>query len=425
MATKEEMRNKMKGNVKPGTGSSIKDRFKKQKQDLLKRHQEQVENKDSGNEFPTVFDKEKIPKGVEFWKPGKGDHIIDIIPFFSGCQNPRVTEGELAYVVDFWVHLNVGPMRTPFCCSAKNFKESDPMCEYIAANRLSKDDWKKVASKRRTTYLIWCHDTPEEEKKGLQIWEVAHFYFEEKIDEIAKSPRGGGALAFSDVESGKSIAFTIKVTGKYTDAQGTERDSLGYIGHRFVDRDNPEIPTRILEQTFPLDEVIKLHPDYDEFAEAFFGKDKSDDNEDDEASFVENSYKEEDDIPSKDQKVKKGKKRPEPEPEEEVTEDEETTDDEGADDGEEDTDTWETDDEDKSEEESEESNEEEEITECPHDPDSFGEVDEHDECEANGGCPLWDSCSDEATKRAKAKELAKKAQGKKPTATSTKKKIGK
>ena len=83
--------------IKSKTQGSIKDKFRNQKADLMKRHQEQVDNKDSGSSFATIFDNEKIPKGREFWKCGKGEHLIDIIPFFSGSQHPRVKEGELAY----------------------------------------------------------------------------------------------------------------------------------------------------------------------------------------------------------------------------------------------------------------------------------------------------------------------------------------
>jgi hypothetical protein len=365
--------------TKMKTGSNIKDKFRSQKQDLMKRHQEQVDNKDQGNDYPTIFNKTAIPKGIGFWKCGKGEHVLDIIPFFAGKQHPRVKEGELSYVIDLWVHNNVGPLRTPYVCTAKNFKENDPICEYIAKNRLDKEEWKRTASKRRTVYLVWVHDTPEEEKKGIQIWEVAHFFFESHIDEIAKSPRGGGATAFSDIESGKSIAFTVKSTGKYKDGD-VERDSIGYSGHRFIDRDIDVIPDKILEQSFSLDECIVMHPDYDEVDEAFNGSSKATRNKYQEESDEpepeeevqeeqESSFDPEDELPSKEQKVKKGSKKPEPEPEEEEAVEEEM--------------------------------------ECPHDPDSFGEVDEHPECEEDGGCPIWDACSDEANRRKKEAEKAK------------------
>lgn len=372
----------------PKTGTSFRDKFRSQKQDLMKRHQEQVDSKDSGSEFPTIFNKELVPKGIEFWKCKPGEHLIDIIPFFAGSQHPKVKEGELAYVVDLWVHQGVGPMNTPYPCTNRNFKETDPICEYIAQNRLPTDEWKRVSPKRRTAYLVWVHDSPEEEKKGIQIWEVAHFYFEEKIDEIAKSPRGGGAVAFSDIESGKSIAFTVKKVGTYKDAKGTDRDSIGYLGHRFVDRDIEIIPERILEQSFALDEIIKMKPDYDEMSEAFYGKTGRNQPEEPEQE------EDDTDFPEPPKSSKKKKPEPEPEPEEE---DDDYQDEDDQDDSPEDEDTQDDDDSDSGDEEV-----------CPHDPDSFGECDQHPECEEDGGCPLWDACSDESEKREKEKAKLEK-----------------
>ena len=454
-----EARNKMKSQQTKSV-STLRNKFQNQKQDLLKRHQEQVDTKDQGNEFPTIFDKAKFPKGIGLWKCNKGEHELDIIPFFAGSQHPRVEEGELAYVVDLFVHTNVGPLRMPYPCEVKNFKETDPICEYIAANRLSKEEWKRVSSKRRTVYLVWVHDTPEEEKKGIQIWEVSHFFFEQHIDEIAKSPRGGGALAFSDISSGKSIAFTVKVSGKYKDGD-TDRDSIIYTGHRFVDRQYDVVPDWILEQSFSLDECILMHPDYDEVEEAFnpsaSNRRQSSDEEPaeevrEEQDLSRNDYDPEEDIPSEGKKVTKGsnkKRRPEPEPEpldekpteEEVTEEEEApiacpvcngkgkskkgqTCPECNGTGvyvEENPEEEITEEENLQEFETGEEEIGEEVTECPHDPDSFGEVDEHPECEADGGCSLWDLCSDEANRRKKEEEVKKPLAGKKPLASSANK----
>jgi hypothetical protein len=439
----------------PKTSSDLRNKFRSQKTDLVQRHQEQIDNKDQGNEFSTIFDKTKIPKGIGFWKPGKGEHEIDIIPFFAGCQHNRVPEGKVAYVVDLFVHTNVGPLRTPYPCLAKNFKETDPICEYISKNRLSKEEWKKISSKRRTVYLVWVHDTPEEEKKGLQIWELAHYFFEQHIDEIAKTPRGGGAIPFSDVEVGKTIAFSIKNTGKYEDANGVERESIAYSGHRLIDRQDPQIPDHILDQIFSLDEVILMRPDYDEMDEAFNGpsktkKDVSPDQEYDEGQGEEQKehpYDFDDDIPSEGQKTPKGSgKKPKPESEPPIEKEEEITEEEipiacptcngkgKSKKGQtcsECNGTGEYIEEEVPEKEEGEVTEEEgegEVTECPHDPDSFGEVDEHPECENDGGCPLWDLCSDEAGRRKKEEETKKVMGGKKPMASNVnkpKRKLGK
>jgi len=364
--------------------NSIRDKFKKQKENLLKRHQEQVDTKDDKQSYPTIFDAEKIPEGIGFWKCGKGDHIIDIIPFFAGSQHPKVSDGELSYVVDLYVHQTVGAMKEPFVCQTKNFKKPDPICEYISNNRLPVEDWKKIAPKRRTIYLVWVHDSPEEEEKGLQIWEVAHYFFENHVDEIAKSPRGGGAIAFSDIDTGKSIAFSVKITGKYKDAAGVDRDSVSYLGHRFVDRDDP-IPDDILNQIFSMDEVINMHPDMDQMRTAFHGVDtkttKSSESRLD--RMKKNQQKEEEPEDDEDENN-------EEEPEDEIFG---PVDDEEPEDDDEDVLPSDEDDEDVS---------------CK--VDAFGTgLDKHKECKT---CPIWDECSDESEKLEKEKKAAKKTTGK-------------
>ena len=44
--------------------------------------------------------------------------------------------------------------------------------------------------------------------------------------------------------------------------------NIEYLGHALYDRERP-IPKSILEKTFALDEVIKMHPTYDEIQEVF------------------------------------------------------------------------------------------------------------------------------------------------------------
>jgi len=82
---------------------------------------------------------------------------------------------------------------------------------------------------------------------------------EEKIDEIARLPRGGGYIPFSDPDEGKSICWSRK---------GTGQENTAYLGHRFIDRESA-IPDRILDKTFALDQVITMHTDYDEIKNAF------------------------------------------------------------------------------------------------------------------------------------------------------------
>ena len=106
---------------------SFRDRMKRRKGSLGKRHK--AGTKQSGSRIPTIFDKTKIPAGIEFWKCAEGDHIIDIIPFEAGPDmpfdernQPVSDEGDIDYVLDLFVHMKIGNMGTPFVCPYENFR---------------------------------------------------------------------------------------------------------------------------------------------------------------------------------------------------------------------------------------------------------------------------------------------------------------
>jgi hypothetical protein len=240
--------------------------MKKKKASLKARHNTPAK---TGGAFPTIFVKSRIPEGIQFFRCTEGEHIVDILPWEVGPdmpmdetgENPITDEGDFDYVLDLFVHQNVGSMNQPYVCPWENFRKPCPICEYIKANRLPKEEWSQTRAKRRSIYLIWNRTNAEEEKKGVQIFDAAHFFMEEKLEEIAKLPRGGGYITFSDPDEGKSICWTRKGSGK---------ENTSYIGHKFVDRE-ARIPDRILDQTFSLDQVIEMHPSYEEIDAAFNG----------------------------------------------------------------------------------------------------------------------------------------------------------
>lgn len=297
---------------------SFRDRMKKKRggRRLQERHNTGTK-KTGGGGFPTIFNKDKVPEGIEFWRCKEGEHLADIIPFEAGpdipvdseTNLPITEEGEFDYVLDLFVHLNVGGMNKPYVCPYENFGKPCPICEFIQANRIEKEDWKKIIAKHRVVYLLWVHDTREDEKKGIQIFEASHFFMQEKIEEISKLPRGGGFENFSDPDSGKTLAWTRKGSGK---------DNTQYLGHRFIEREGP-IPDRILDQSFSLDSIVNMHPDYDEMEKEFKGTlkrlkllDLSDDEDEDDSPFK--NHKMGDDVPDFDEDEKKStsktRKRP-------------------------------------------------------------------------------------------------------------------
>jgi len=244
---------------------NFRSRYKKKKSSLHKRHSKGAVNE--GGRYPSILLKDKIPAGVDIWSCKEGDHYVDIIPFIAGKDmpfdsnlQPITDEGDLDYVLQLAVHQNIGAMKTPFVCPFENFGLPCPICEYIKANKLEKEDWAKIATKKRVLYFVWVHDTRKDEKKGLQIWEASWHLVEKPLAGIAKLPRGGGYVDFSDIDTGKSLSWERVGKGRDTE----------YVGHKLLDREGP-IPDRILDQTFPLDSIVNMHPSYNEINEAFLG----------------------------------------------------------------------------------------------------------------------------------------------------------
>ena len=260
-----------------GKKSSFRNKYKQQKEDLKKRHQESINNKDTGM-YGSFFDKSKIQNNVGYWKCGEANHTIDIIPFICGNNMPIIqgtSEGDTNYFIDLWVHRNVGVLGHPFPCLARTWGERCPICDELQTNRdkYTEDEWKAAKAKRRSIYFVWSHTSPADEEKGILIWDVAHWFMEDKLSVIATKPKGGGTIPFYDIDTGKHVSFTRRGTG----ATNTQ-----YLGHALYDRDEPEIPDYILDQTFELDEAI-IHPSYKELYEIFHQSSNNDSEESEES----------------------------------------------------------------------------------------------------------------------------------------------
>ena len=237
------------------------ERRKKMKEDLKRRHRESIERTKQG-QYGTIFLRDKIPEGITFWNCKGGKHVIDIIPYECGNDDPYAPPGTFQYVLDVWVHRNIGPRDLQFVCPSYTWDKPCPVCEDLSAGDYDDDYMQKFKAKNRTIYFIWNHDSPKEEKEGLMIWEIAHYFMQRNLDALSESPRGGGDIIFADEQEGRMIGFQ---------RQGTGATNTSFLAHQFIERDGP-IPKSILDQTFPLDEIVKMRPTYEEIERAYKGK---------------------------------------------------------------------------------------------------------------------------------------------------------
>ena len=244
------------------------DRRARMKANLQNRVRESYEKREDTGQFKSVFKEDVISK---LWKCGEGEHLIDVIPYIAGGQDPdsHVKEGDDAYVLIIWIHYAVGVNQDAYVCPARNFNKPCPICEYREELRRS-DNYdealiKEMTPKRRSIYNIVCYDSEKEEAKGVQVFDSAWWFMEKHINALAKSPaRGPGKstetwISFADPVEGKSISFIRKGTKINTE----------FLGHKFVDR-NYQISDEILDAALTLDECVNICT-YDEIKSAFLG----------------------------------------------------------------------------------------------------------------------------------------------------------
>jgi len=256
---------------------SLRDRMREQ---MVKRVRESYENRESTGRGASFFKKGKID-GVFFWEcemSTKDPHVIDIVPYIVGSNDPKLTKGDINYVLDVWVHRGIGANESTYICPARNYNRPCPICEHInELKRMGEYDEEMIKlkyPKRRVVYNMLCYDSDREENKGVQIWEVAHWFMERHLAPLARAPKTGGFIPFADAEIGKSISFT-------------KESKTEFIGHRLIDRDYV-ISDEILEQAYCLDDMIEILS-YDELRLIYYGKSDSSDNEEHESSCNENT----------------------------------------------------------------------------------------------------------------------------------------
>lgn len=275
------------------------ERRKMYQKEMQKRTEESYNTKDNSGKFGNVFKKDL--KDVPFFKLTNDEHYIDIIPYVAGKNNPKLEEGEPGYFLDLWIHRGIGVNENSYVCMSRNFNKPCPICDYQKQLKEDEDEdhedeIKSLNPTRRAIYNIVCRTNSKEEKKGVQVWEVAHFSFEKELAERAKKKKGGGFVAFADPDEGKTISFRVTKAGT--------RD-VKITAIEFEDRDSV-ISDDELEGAFCLDELIEF-PDEEELRDIFLKGNKKDD-EDEEEERPRNRKKKNDDDEEEEKPRSKRKK---------------------------------------------------------------------------------------------------------------------
>ena len=234
---------------------------KQLKADTSKRGVASYTNREDSGRFRDYLDPEKM-EHIDKWWASKAEHLIDIIPYRAGAYDPQVPEGRGTYLLDIWVHPKIGPSEDTFVCPVQ-YGKSCPICNERKRRNDADEDYdtriKVLNTSRRVLYNVIVRDGGKEERKGVQVFEIAHWFMEKNLIKIAKNPRGG-MDEFWDADTGKTVVFERTGTG----AKNTQ-----YDGHRLIERVN-RITDEELLAAYCLDELLII-PSEETLSNAFFG----------------------------------------------------------------------------------------------------------------------------------------------------------
>ena len=222
------------------------------------RHKTAFKNKGLASKFKTIW-KDDSTKAM---KISEGSHVVDLVPYICGDNNPYTQAGNPDYVLDIYVHYDVGPTGAAFICLARTFGDNQrcPICEKQQAMKredtFTDKEIKALDAKRRTFYNVIEYDNNNNPSE-FKILDMAHWNLERHLAVISCDPRGEGQIIFSDPVNGKQVCFV---------RTGMGQTNTNYSGHRLLDR-NYTLGDNIVQEAPCLDELIEI-PTFEEMLEA-------------------------------------------------------------------------------------------------------------------------------------------------------------
>ena len=253
----------------------------KKSNSLKERLKHSYESKDRGSGArPSAMDWKKV-EDVKFFKPKDGKNKINIIPYLIKTKNDPLVKsgdakvGEQSYMLDLFIHQNIGPTQASVICQKETFGQKCPICEQRQAfyNEGKKEEAAALKAKRTCFYNVQDTKNPDD----IQIWQVSHFLFEKELIEEAKaSSDDGDIIDFVDIDEGKAISF--RAADVENVINGKKVTFQEFKSFSFSDRDDP-LDDSWIKKAVSFDELMKLHT-YDEAKKLLYGDEDEEDSED-------------------------------------------------------------------------------------------------------------------------------------------------
>lgn len=222
------------------------------------------ERKFGGGGFGFKF--ANIPNGTSFFKPKKGTHNIDVIPYRITVDDHPIgaAKGEEWYQRTIYVHYNVGPEEKTYLCR-KTVGQRCPICEHAAKLRKkNREEDEEIINalkpKERELYNVIDTDNPDE---GIQLFEMSYFLFG-KLLETEMNDGDDSYVGFADPTDGYTlkVRFTEKTMGQGNPFLETSRID-------FVERKKP-YKVDIIDKAVDLDRILNVLS-YEELEAIFTG----------------------------------------------------------------------------------------------------------------------------------------------------------
>lgn len=252
--------------------------FNRSSIDLGSRYAQQAAISDSYGEARQSFMNWAGVKLKFFTMKKEMDRVnLNILPYqIKSPKHPEVVAGrrkvgQWDYLLDVWVHRNLGPNKKDMLCPKATYGKACPACEERQKlyDEGRDEEAKAFTPSRRAIYNVQLigrngpEDTP-------MIFATSHQCFnKELIEEAAASSKGPVPIPFASIgPDGKVVSFRVseKALGssKFCEAKSFQ----------FLDRDE-EISDEVLEQCVSLDEHL-IVPTSKQILDAMYGNDDDD-----------------------------------------------------------------------------------------------------------------------------------------------------